>query len=274
MASNDGARLAVFGLTFRQHDNRQMQQILRTYGRLPSNPGNRATLFTSLFDLSTDLGDNEVQGITNWLQNGGVPDDFPAPRPATPSPVPSDDMDVYGGEGVDPGDEGEGEWQEYNPADFENGDIEVADAYPAVGYEMGFENGQELPDHDERFEQPGEPFEDAVHLGNIAQGRDVLHDFDDDLDDLGNTAKGAKRPENECSICMEVMESTDKFVPSKVTTTCNHDHDMRTCFNCLKRQLTSNIESGSLAYLNCPFCPEKLSAEEVKRYATSEAFAR
>ena len=61
-----------------------MQQIFRQYARLSSNPGNRAALYTALFDLSIDLGVEEVNGITSWLKNDGNPRDFPVPRPANP----------------------------------------------------------------------------------------------------------------------------------------------------------------------------------------------
>jgi hypothetical protein len=62
-----------------------MQHILREYGRLPENPGSRADLFVSLTalakELSTDM--TKVQGIQNWLENGG---DFPSPIATNPMP--------------------------------------------------------------------------------------------------------------------------------------------------------------------------------------------
>jgi hypothetical protein len=275
MASNNGARLAVFGLTYRQHDNRQMQQILRAYGRLPSNPGSRADLFLGLFDLSKDLGDGEVQGIDDWLQKGGVPDDFPALKPPSPSPVPTDDMEVDGDEILTALHGGEEEWQEYNPADFETGDTEVAVAYPAGESEMDFEPQHEMPDDDEPAELlDDEHLRNGVDFADPWQGQDEPRDFDDDLNDWGNTDNGAEGPENECSICMGVMDSADELVPTKVTAKCDHDHKHRTCFCCLEQQLTVSVKGGSLSHLNCPFCPEKFSAEEVKRYATPETFAR
>lgn len=270
MASNDGARLTVFGVTFRQYDNRSMQQILRAYGRMPSNPGNRAALFTSLFDLSKDVEDDEAQGITDWLQNGGVPDDFPMPRP--PTPVPADEMEVDGDGGVDSLDEEAEIWQEYNPADFENGDSEAADAFPAEFNDMDISEDLKPVNDDELSQQS----EYDVSPAEIPppEGENASRGFDEDLGEWGNGVDGAARPENECSICMEAMESADDLVPAKVTATCDHDHGMRACSSCLQRDIAERVQGGSLAYLNCLFCPEKFSAEEVKRYATPEIFAR
>ena len=272
MASNDGARLAVFGLTFRQHDNRHMQQILRTHGRLPSNPGNRTILFTSIFDLSRDLPDDEIQSIGDWLQNGGVPDDFPVPRPKSPSPVPNSGPDGYRYE--DESEESQQAWQEYNPADFEDESAGIVDTHLIEGDEMDFENGLEIPDRDEQSEQIEELFEDGVLFGNSRQEHNVLGDFNGSLADREDSTGGAERPEHECSVCMDVKESADKLAPVKVTATCDHDHDMRTCFHCLEQHITSIISEGCLAYLCCPLCTEKLSAKEIEKYATPGAFAR
>src|SRR4051794_32223098 len=85
--NSNGQRLEVFGLTFREHHNLHMQQILRQYHRLPDGPPNRALLFTGLFDLAKELNDNhkadQVESIKNWLKNGG---EFPIP-PSPPRPA-------------------------------------------------------------------------------------------------------------------------------------------------------------------------------------------
>lgn len=79
MSTNDGHKLLVFGLSFAQHDNRKMQQVLRHYNRLPTNPGNRASLFVELNNVAKDLEANEaaqdqIHQLTEWMTNGG---DFP-----------------------------------------------------------------------------------------------------------------------------------------------------------------------------------------------------
>jgi hypothetical protein len=96
MASNNGSKLTVFGLGFREHESRRMQQILRHYTRIPQNPGDRTSLFVELTSLAKDLNNNdtaqeEIQKLTAWLQNGGnFPLELaPAPREApvmTPQP--------------------------------------------------------------------------------------------------------------------------------------------------------------------------------------------
>lgn len=88
MSSNDGKQLLVFGLSFAQHDNRKMQQLLRHYDKLPDNPGNRASLFVQLNKVARELmadeaAQDQIQQLTDWMTNGG---DFPlgvAPAPAS-----------------------------------------------------------------------------------------------------------------------------------------------------------------------------------------------
>lgn len=99
MASNDGQKLFVFGMSFAQHDNRKMQQILRHYDKLPVNPGSRAALFVGLNNLAKQLSADEatqgqVQQLTSWLHDGG---DFPLA--AVPPPVNA--AEVSGAYGLD-----------------------------------------------------------------------------------------------------------------------------------------------------------------------------
>lgn len=78
MASNDGQRLTVFGLGYREQDTRKMNRILDHYERLPPNGNDRAALFANLTALARDIPQEEAQSIENWLANGG---DFPFARP-------------------------------------------------------------------------------------------------------------------------------------------------------------------------------------------------
>lgn len=87
MATNDGQKLLVFGLSFAQHDSRKMQQVLRHYDRMPSTPGSRAALFVELTKLAKELAVNEeheseAQKLEEWLRHGG---DFPLG--ITPAPI-------------------------------------------------------------------------------------------------------------------------------------------------------------------------------------------
>ena len=87
MAANDGKRLTVFGLGFRDHDNRQMQQILRHYNRLPTEV-NRTTLYVALTLLAKEVNEEESQSLTTWLTNGAKVAEFPfgqAPPPTLAS---------------------------------------------------------------------------------------------------------------------------------------------------------------------------------------------
>ncbi|KAG6365718.1 hypothetical protein INS49_007329 [Diaporthe citri] len=91
MSFNDGKQLLVFGLSFAQHDNRKMQQLLRHYDKLPDNPGNRASLFVQLNKVARELMANsaaqdQIQQLTDWMTNGG---DFPLGAAPAPAPTPA-----------------------------------------------------------------------------------------------------------------------------------------------------------------------------------------
>lgn len=87
MATNNGQKLLVFGLGFAQHDSRKMQQVLRHYNRMPSNPGSRAALFVELTKLGKELAADEEhqmdsQKVEEWMRDGG---EFPLG--VTPAPI-------------------------------------------------------------------------------------------------------------------------------------------------------------------------------------------
>lgn len=252
-----------------------MQQILRQYGRLPSNPGNRAALFTGLFDLSRDLENDEAQGIEVWLRNGGNPDNFPQPRPATPTAVPMEEAmeGYYSGAERDVETEDEEEWPEYNPNDFEDRDTDMEDADLQDPFDET--SSEELNIHNELLEQTDmESFPEGAQLDNLGQGGDVAGDFDTDFDLPKIQYKEPDPVENECSVCYEGKESADLLAPLKITSTCDHDTDRKACFQCLEQHITLTVKSGDLVYLNCPFCDEKMSPDEIEKYASADAFSR
>jgi hypothetical protein len=267
MASNDGARLLVFGLTFRQYDNRHMQQILRAYGRMPSNPGLRAALFTGLFDLSKDLEEDEVQAITTWLHDGGVLDAFPArkPAPASSEAWPND-MDVAEGQAADT--EGEEEWERYDPAAFGDGEMELAAPLDAEDA-----NDEEMSVGDEDLTPPVADHENDLPPAYATEGSD---DDLDQLDEADEAEDGPQAPGRaECDICCG-DESDVSFAPKGITSNCKHyrDDNRRACFNCLQVQLATNIQGGDLTILKCPFCTELFSIAEIKKYASPESYDR
>jgi hypothetical protein len=266
MASNDGQRLTVFGLTFRQHDNRHMQQILRQYGRLPSNPGDRSALFSGLFDLTRELGEDERQGIEDWLQNGG---EFPAPAPVFNYSLPEpDSRNTWGHE------EEHDEWPDYNPADFESGSDREEDQDPFVPGAGTFhdENSHRGAADEHDNEQDSEAGENAM------SGNDEvpIHTNTSTDHQVINSAQppNSSTTEFECGICTEPFASSELLAPPQVTATCDHDHDWRVCFPCLQQAIESVLEEGALQRLICPFCPERLSHDNIKKYSTNEAFAR
>jgi hypothetical protein len=266
MASNDGSRLTVFGLTFRQHDNRHMQQILRSYGRLPSNPGNRAALYTGLFDLSKDLGDDEVQGIEDWLRSGSNPDYVPPLRPASPVATTTEGTKdrIHFDDEHEGGDEfgGELEWERYDPAEYEAKDVEMEDTHSQEGNEeIGITDPNDASSH------VGSQI-DNTHPKEEQPSSDV------EFKPPGVQYQEPEKAENKCSVCYDGVASADLLVPSKLTSTCDHDSERRSCFPCLAEHIDYTLERFALNSIKCPFCDETLSHEEIKKYATPVTFAR
>ncbi|KUJ10530.1 uncharacterized protein LY89DRAFT_689742 [Mollisia scopiformis] len=271
MASNDGQRLLVLGLSYRQHHTLHMQQVLRAYDRLPANPMDRVVLYTALFDLAKDLDEDETRNIENWLKNGGA---FPAPTPKVPEVGPGGAGTTGATDEVDHDD-----WPEYNPVDFEtaqevSNDAEMTEDEDEDEGEQE-EVAEELYDIDDptrQIDDPGEEFSDPS---------------EDDIDDLdanfgprlrrhaiSGLPKKLSADAIECHICAESYELAD-FPPStQITSSCDHKYNERTCVYCLQQTIAGAVSEGQLNRIVCPFCPAPLSREEVKRYATREIFSR
>jgi hypothetical protein len=256
MASNDGQRLVVLGLTFRQHHTLHMQQVLRAYERLPPNPMDRVALYTGLFELAKDLDQDETRNLEVWLHKGG---EFPAPTLRNQQSLGEGGVIDLTGDN-DQVDE-ENDWPEYHPEDFEAVDLE--------------------DDDDEGSTSNDEEGED-VAIGDV-QGHDQDSFEEDDEDDefedhpvrLAVASRGKSAVECvECLICAESYALTE-FPPSiQITSSCNHEAEQRVCIYCLQQSIETAVTEGQLNFLVCPFCPEKLSHNDVKKYATNEVFAR
>lgn len=84
----------AFGLSFKEHDARQMQHILRAYDKLPSAGANtRTLLYLRLATLERSLPSEEAQSLRDWLRAGGVIGDFPGPATAQGPPINAAEMD-------------------------------------------------------------------------------------------------------------------------------------------------------------------------------------
>jgi len=259
MASNDGQRLLVLGLTFRQHHTLHMQQVLRAYECLPANPMDRVALYTGLFELTKDLDENETRNLEVWLRNGG---EFPTPTPRNQQP--SGD-----GEAIDLTSDDdqadENDWPEYHPEDFEAVDMEEDDDDDGDDSTSSEEEGENLTIHNahghdqESSEEDGEDDEfegrRPARPALSSQGKSATECF-------------------ECLICAESFGVTE-FPPSvQITSTCQHSDNERVCTYCLQQSIETAVTEGQLNLITCPFCPEKLSCDDVKKYATNEIFAR
>ncbi|KAK2627614.1 hypothetical protein QTJ16_003580 [Diplocarpon rosae] len=165
MAGSDGDPTA-FGLTFRQHDTRQMQHILRAYGRMPASPNVRSVLYLSLATLERALPHDEAKGIRDWLSSGGILSDFPGPSTAQGPPVNAAELrvnasthagsDVYGD--FDEDDPKEDYPDENMGGGYQRSPIGqvVGDSYRGRGGSAGPAQltGHRLPSPEGRFDPP------------------------------------------------------------------------------------------------------------------------
>jgi hypothetical protein len=73
----------------------------------------------------------------------------------------------------------------------------------------------------------------------------------------------------ECCVCAEDLPEA-KFSDHKITPTCNHEP--RTCRDCLSQAVEIKIPECAWDQISCPECPETLSYDVVKTWASVEAF--
>ncbi len=246
----------MLGLTFRQHHTLHMQQVLRAYERLPPNPADRVALYTGLFELAKDLDEDETSNLELWLRNGG---EFPAPTPRNQHlSMPDEVMDLTRNNEQE---DEQNDWPDYHPEDF----AFVASEMEQEDFELHEEGENLATDNGRGREQEGSEEDES----------DNTDDNSSALPQAPNSLKGKSATEIvECLICAESYVLAE-FPPStQITSTCNHKNDERVCIYCLHQSIETAVTEGQLNLVVCPFCPEKLSRDEVKRYATNEIFAR
>jgi hypothetical protein len=294
MASNDGKKLLVFGATMRDHHGLRMKQLLREFRRVP-NGSSRAAEFMEMFNLAKELPEDKIEAVQNWLLNGG---EFPKwVLPPAPAPVLAPVTQQSGHA------HGQGHRQQHRQRhtyhDEFDSDEDDWRGYSASNFNARFGAGQVLhmdPDAPRDEEVPDAPMDRAED--NEATNDMIAEEYTSEDEDEDDWALPLEQPAEEdiaghdpvppasyqpkdpnstdieCGICAEVLEIT-QFPPSnKIMESCDHDHDMRACFGCLEQNIQSKLDEGRLHLLNCPFCPEIFGYEDVKKYATAEAFAR
>lgn len=75
----------------------------------------------------------------------------------------------------------------------------------------------------------------------------------------------------ECTICMETLPRS-VFPHSGITKLCKHETDI--CYACMQQNVAAYIQAGAQNDLECPNCPEIVSYEDMKVFATEEDFER
>jgi hypothetical protein len=75
----------------------------------------------------------------------------------------------------------------------------------------------------------------------------------------------------ECSVCMESLLG-EQFPQKRLAASCAHKPTI--CLKCLAQSLQHQIEEKPWDHVACPECPERLSFEVVKKFATKASFER
>lgn len=297
MASNDGRKLLVFGATMRDHHGLRMKQLLREFRRTPDGVS-RAAEFIEMFKLAKELSEDKIEAVQNWLLNGG---EFPKwvlpPAAPAPAPAPQQSGHAYA-HGHRPQhqqrhtyhdefDSDEDEWQGYSAANFNARfgagqvlhmdpdavrDEEVLDTSMDRTEENEATNDMITEDTSEEGEEEEDDDDWALPLDQPAD--DDVSGHDQPTQSSPHQPRDPNSTDVECGICAEVLEVTQFPSSNKIMDSCNHDHDIRACFGCLEQHIQLKLDEGQLHLLNCPFCHEIFGYEDVKKYATPEAFAR
>ncbi|EKD12230.1 ring finger protein [Drepanopeziza brunnea f. sp. 'multigermtubi' MB_m1] len=74
-------------------------------------------------------------------------------------------------------------------------------------------------------------------------------------------------PGVECCVCMELFHSD--HLPA-VTSVCTHEP--KVCPDCIAQSIDAQIPQVAWDQIQCPVCPEPLPFDEVKKWASTEAF--
>lgn len=73
----------------------------------------------------------------------------------------------------------------------------------------------------------------------------------------------------ECCVCAGDLPEAS-FPANKITPTCSHEPT--TCMDCLSQAVTIKVPECAWDQISCPECPETLSYDVVKTWASAEAF--
>ncbi|PQE29386.1 ring finger protein [Rutstroemia sp. NJR-2017a WRK4] len=228
MSSFDFTSNPVFGLTFKEHDARQMRHVLRHYERLPANGGDRIALFLVMVTLEADLEEDEVHAVKDWLRNGG---DLPArpQRHVEEDPV------------IEP---------IVQPASMTSRTTTTSESNEDTHSERHI--GETVYDDSDSEEDDN----DSVHMMKTHMDVDPRHrnstadhHIDVSMQRQNNEFASSPEPEQptesgvECNICMESYPKSQVYF--NITRSCDHK-DSSTCRECLETSIKTVFENGQL----------------------------
>ena len=301
MLSADGTSTA-FGLTFREHDNRQMQHILRAHSRLPDGPAARPVLYLALTNLETSLPDDEAQKIRDWLRAGGALSEFPGPSAAQGPPI--DGRSLYtAAEGpfptlqfgnlplAPPGSDRIVQPSRAAPSyetdddDDDDDDLDIAESVQ-IGKEES-ESQQEDEDSSEGEDDGDSDEEESVNMESGSEEDTERNGTQTDQTAPLQLAPGyyhnprktvkMEVPEGlkDCSICVNQYSPGGFPESAKITTTCDHPSQVPVCCTrCIRDTIYQALKEGQAFRIHCPMCAELFKHEDVKKYGTPEIISR
>ncbi|KAI9651263.1 hypothetical protein NHQ30_001301 [Ciborinia camelliae] len=289
----------VFGLNFKQHDARKIRHILKHYGELPESQGDRVVLFLRLQTLEKDLDQEVCDKIQDWMANGG---ELPSRRRAEPVLTHAEESREELSDGSHGGEEEEetssSELSGISPDsghEFQEGD---EDNYPSLDYfevnpthpdnpdrglyvfdsesstsesEENLEDDEEEEDEEEEIEEEEE--DDAEMEMETQTGGEATVELDTGYDAI-DEADDESSPGNEveCVICAEMVPELNTW--GRITSTCAHPDECRTCMPCLNTSITTDVEYGFLNRIKCPICPAILTYNDILHRASPDVFQR
>lgn len=246
-----------------------MQQVLRNHDRLPENTNDRAALFTSLYDLSNELSDEESVRIQDWLRDGGA---FPQPIRAQVTGAEEETGAIHNG--ID-----EDEYLLHEDYEY-GGSVEYSDG------DEGMSDIDEEEDMNERESSADLSDGNVPHVPEnspeVVRARPRRTMPEEQLTDPENPDTAGWYPpaiaapevpdgKVECTICCNQYDAED--FPDKITPACNHRYRQTICISCLRSFIEERLDNGSIV-ITCPFCSLAISPEQIKAFATPELYAR
>lgn len=269
----------VFGLDFKQHDTRNIRHILKHYGELPENQGDRLALFLRLQSLEKNLLEDDCEKIKNWLANGGG---LPPRRPVNPVIADEEESEKeleQGGEESKVEEEDANDEEEKDEEDSdESSSFEPLNSATTSGHEFQIEDLASdniqydhfdlMPSHPENPERANHIFDtkpESTPEPETTEGYYLSKESDEE-----SSKKESDGDKNDRDTEMETVEAAGsarggKIVEAKktfkVTVESGNDHDANTGYYA-RKNAAKRVEHPPFREVECAICAETVLKSE------------